>query len=104
MGGDTGILLDLILETGTNNILCDFKSDLHDFVSRLLAKPVLLRANLDPYFLLTASPDQIKARVREVLAVGCRHPRFMLGTGILPYDMPPEKIIAVREALAEESS
>jgi uroporphyrinogen decarboxylase len=104
MGGDTGILLDLILETGTNNILCDFKSDLHDFVSRLLAKPVLLRANLDPYFLLTASPDQIKARVREVLAVGRRHPRFMLGTGILPYDMPPEKIIAVREALAEESS
>ena len=101
MGGDTSLLLDSMLETGANNILCDFKSDLHDFVSRLLAKPVLLRANLDPYFLLSTPPDQIKARVREVLAVGRRHPGFMLGTGILPYDMPPEKIIAVREALAE---
>jgi len=70
-------------------------------VNYLEDKPVLLRANLDPYFLLTTPPDQIKARVRKVLAVGRRHPGFMLGTGILPYDMPPEKIIAVREALAE---
>ncbi len=101
MGGDTGILLDLILQTDTNNILCDFKSDLNDFIYRLLGKPVLLRANLDPYFLLKTPVDQIKKRVREVLAVGRRHPGFMLGTGILPYDMPPEKIIAVREALTE---
>ena len=101
MGGDTGLLLDSILETGTNNILCDFKSDLGYFVNYLEDKPVLLRANLDPYFLLTTPPDQIKARVRKVLAVGRRHSGFMLGTGILPYDMPPEKIIAVREALAE---
>lgn len=104
MGGDTSLLLDSMLETGTNNILCDFKSELGYFVNYLEDKPVLLRANLDPYFLLTALPDQIKARVREVLAVGRRHPGFMLGTGILPYDMPPEKIIAVREALAEEAS
>jgi uroporphyrinogen decarboxylase len=101
MGGDTSLLLDSMLETGANNILCDFKSDLNDFICRLLGKPVLLRANLDPYFLLKTPVDQIKTRVREVLAVGRRHPGFMLGTGILPYDMPPEKIIAVREALAE---
>jgi len=103
MGGDTKILLDSMLETGTNNILCDYKSDLGYFVNYLKDEPVLVRANLDPYFLLTAPPDAIKARAREVLAVGRRHPRFMLGTGILPYDMPPEKVIAVRQVLAEES-
>jgi uroporphyrinogen decarboxylase len=103
MGGDTGLLLDSILETGTNNILCDFKSDLGYFVNYLEDKPALLRANLDPYFLLLTPPDQIKARVREVLAVGRRHPGFMLGTGILPYDMPSGKIFAVREALEEEA-
>jgi len=103
MGGDTGLLLDSMLETGANNILCDFKSDLGYFVNSLEDKPVLLRANLDPYFLLTAPLDAIKARAREVLSVGRRHPRFMLGTGILPYDMPPEKVMAVRQVLAEES-
>jgi uroporphyrinogen decarboxylase len=103
MGGDTKILLDSMLETGTNNVLCDYKSDLGYFVNYLKNKPVLLRANLDPYFLLTAPPDAIKARAHEVLSVGRRHPRFMLGTGILPYDMPPEKVMAVRQVLGEES-
>jgi uroporphyrinogen decarboxylase len=104
IGGDTRILLDLMLATGTNNILCDYKSDLGYFVDYLKDKPVLLRANLDPSFLLTASIDKIKTRVHEVLAAGRWHSRFMLGTGILPYDMPSERIIAVREALAEEAS
>jgi uroporphyrinogen decarboxylase len=104
MGGETSLLLDSMLETGANNILCDFKSDLGYFVNYLEDKPVLLRANLDPYFLLTSSLDQIKAKVRQLLSVGRRHPGFMLGTGILPYDMLPERIIAVREALAEDAS
>jgi len=103
IGGDTRILLDSMLLTGTNNILCDYKSDLGYFVDYLKDKPVLLRANLNPSFLLTASIDEIKARVREVLAVGRRHPRFILGTGILPYDIPSKKVIAVRDALEEEA-
>jgi len=102
MGGDTGRLLDLILATGTNNILCDFRADLATFVSRLSGKPVLLRANIDPRFLLAASPAEIRARTREVLTVGRRHPGFLLGTGILPYDIGPEKVIAVRDALDEK--
>jgi uroporphyrinogen decarboxylase len=102
MGGDTGRLLDLILATGTNNILCDFKADLSSFVSRLSGKPVLLRANIDPRFLLSASPGEIRARAREVLAVGRGHPGFLLGTGILPYDIDPSKVVAVRDALDEK--
>jgi uroporphyrinogen decarboxylase len=102
MGGDTSRLLDLILATGSNNILCDFKADLASFVARLSGKPVLLRANIDPRFLLAASPDEIRARVREVLAVGRPHPGFLIGTGILPYDIDPSKVVAVRQALDEK--
>jgi uroporphyrinogen decarboxylase len=102
MGGDTGRLLDLILATGTNNILCDFKADLSSFVSRLSGNPVLLRANIDPRFLLTSPPVDIRSRTREVLAVGRRHPGFLLGTGILPYEIDPAKVIAVRDALDEK--
>jgi uroporphyrinogen decarboxylase len=101
IGGDTTGLLDLILETGTNNILCDFRADLERFIARLTGKPVLLRANLDPRFLLTASMAAVKTRTRETLALGRRFPGFLLGTGILPYDIPPEKVLAVREALEE---
>jgi uroporphyrinogen decarboxylase len=102
MGGDTAPLLDLILATGTNNILCDFRADLSAFVARLAGRSVLLRANIDPRFLLSAAPDEIRARTGEVLAVGRRHPGFLLGTGILPYDLRPEKVLAVRDALDEK--
>jgi uroporphyrinogen decarboxylase len=102
MGGDTAILLDDILATGANNVLCDFPADLTAFVDRLLDRPVLLRANLDPRFLLAASPDEIRAKTGAVLAAGRRHPRFVLGTGILPYDLPPAKVLAVREALESD--
>jgi uroporphyrinogen decarboxylase len=101
LGGDTACLLDSILETGTNNILCDFRANLATFIDLLRGRPVLLRANLDPRFLLAASAEEIKTKVREVLTIGRRHPGFMLGTGILPYDLPPEKVIAVRDVLEE---
>jgi uroporphyrinogen decarboxylase len=101
LGGDTACLLDSILETGTNNILCDFRANLATFIDLLRGRPVLLRGNLDPRFLLAASAEEIKTKVREVLTIGRRHPGFMLGTGILPYDLPPEKVIAVRDVLEE---
>lgn len=99
MGGDTAVLLEEILETGTNNILCDYKADLSFFVERLKKEPVLLRANIDPLFLMMRPEKEIRNKVGEVLASGRRHPRFLMGTGILPYDIVPEKVIAVREVL-----
>jgi uroporphyrinogen decarboxylase len=101
MGGDTAVLLEEILETGTNNVLCDHKADLRFFVERLIDVPILLRSNLPPA-LLTAGPvEAIKSKTREVLSLGRRHPGFLMGTGILPYDLSPENVIAVRQALEE---
>jgi uroporphyrinogen decarboxylase len=101
MGGDTTVLLEEILETGTNNVLCDYKADLRFFVERLKDEPVLLRANLSPVLLAAGTVEAIKSETREVLSVGQRHPRFLMGTGILPYDILAEKVIAVRRALEE---
>lgn len=104
IGGDTSLLLDDLLATGTNNILCDFKADLSRFFDRLAARPVLVRANLDPRFLETAGEDEIRKKAAAIVSVGRRHPGFILGTGILPYDLPPEKVLAVRAALDDFSN
>ncbi|MEW5901865.1 MAG: uroporphyrinogen decarboxylase family protein [Acidobacteriota bacterium] len=103
MGGNTAPLLEELILTGSNNILCDYKADLRFFVERLRAEPILLRANLDPGFLRAQPADRIKAKAHDLLAVGLRYPRFIMGTGILPYDISPEKVVAVRQALEEES-
>jgi uroporphyrinogen decarboxylase len=99
MGGDTTGFLEEIIATGANNILCDHKAGLNVFVERLKDEPVLLRANIDPGFLMTRPLEAIRAKAGEVLAVGRRHPRFLMGTGILPYEIAPERVIAVREAI-----
>jgi uroporphyrinogen decarboxylase len=104
MGGDTTRLLDLLLEIGTNNLLCDFRADLEQFIARLRGTGVLLRANLDPRMLASASIETIIARTRNLLAVGGRYQGFLLGTGILPYDTRPENVLAVRDALERTSS
>lgn len=104
MGGDTGALLGDIVSTGTNNVLCDFRADLNVFVSQLKDEPVLLRANISPGLLAAQPVEAIRAKVREILAVGRGHPRFLMGTGILPYDIQPEKVLAVRETLEERAS
>jgi uroporphyrinogen decarboxylase len=96
--------LDAIIQTGGNNILCDYRADLNFFVDRLKNEPILLRANMDPAFLKAQPADAIKAKVRDILSIGRRHPRFLMGTGILPYDISPGKVIAVREALDEQTS
>jgi uroporphyrinogen decarboxylase len=101
VGGDTAVLLDAILATGTNNILCDFKADLGVFIDRLRGTGVLLRANLDPRLILAGPPAAVKAKAREILAIGRRHSGFLLGTGILPYDTPPDNVVAAREAVEE---
>jgi uroporphyrinogen decarboxylase len=99
MGGETTGLLADIVATGTNNILCDHKADLKVFVERLKNEPVLLRANIDPGVLAAEPLESIRAKARQVLSLGRRHPRFLMGTGILPYDIAPERVIAVRDVL-----
>lgn len=100
MGGETGLILDDILASGANGVLCDFKADLGRFVERTQALPILLRANLDPSLLLSGTDEEIRSKARTLLETGRRHPRFMLGTGILAYDTPPRAVQAVRSALA----
>jgi uroporphyrinogen decarboxylase len=99
IGGDTSPLLDAILETGTNNILCDFKAEPAAFLDRVADPDVIVRVNMDPRFLRTATLPEIEARTGDLLTIGRRRSRFMLGTGILPYDMPSANVIAVRRTM-----
>ena len=99
MGGDTTGLLEELIATEANNLLCDHKADLNVFIERLKNRPVLLRANIDPAFMMSQSLEAIRAKARHILAIGRRHPRFLMGTGILPYDIALERVLAVREAI-----
>jgi hypothetical protein len=102
LGGDTVKILDDLLSTGTNYVVCNVETDQQRFVGRLCASHphVAVRINMDPR--IVASPDWalIQEEVERILAIAAGRPNCLMGTGCLPLEAPPENIFRIREYLA----
>jgi len=102
IGGDTLPLNPFLKNTGANILLADFTVDLEEAFRTVADSNVVLRANLDPFVLSQGSPEEIEAAARKVVAAGRRHRRFMMGTGIVPFDTPPENVQIVKKIVKTE--
>ncbi len=102
IGGDTIAINPFLKQTGANILLADFTVDLKEAFQTVADSNVVLRANLDPFVLSQGSPDEIESAARKVVAAGLRHRRFMMGTGIVPFDTPPENVQIVKKIVETE--
>ncbi|NOY79120.1 MAG: hypothetical protein GXO76_14805 [Calditrichaeota bacterium] len=102
IGGDTLPLNPFLKDTGANILLADFTVDLEEAFQTVAGSQVVLRANLDPFVLSQGRPEEIETAARNVVAAGLQHRRFMMGTGIVPYDTPPEKVQIVKKIVETE--
>lgn len=102
IGGDTLPLNPFLKDTGANILLADFTIDLEEAFRSVDDSNVVLRANLDPLILSQGSRDEIETAARKVVATGLRHRRFMMGTGIVPFNTPPENVQIVRKIVETE--
>lgn len=84
-------LLDQIREVGPDVVGLDWRISLDGAAARL-GKDIAVQGNLDPYAML-APPDQMEARVKEILAQGAkaRGHIFNLGEGIFP-EVPVDRV------------
>jgi uroporphyrinogen decarboxylase len=102
MGGNTYLILDDILSTGTGYVVCNVETNQQAFVDRLCAThpQVNVRINMDPR--IVACPDRaaILAEVDRILAIAAGRPNCLMGTGCLPLETPPGNIRLIREYLA----
>lgn len=101
MGGDTYPILEDILATGTNYLVCNVETNQAAFVARAVqtAPPVRVRVNLDPGVVACRDPARIRRAVDRVLEIVGGRPNFLMGTGALPLETPPENIRFIREYL-----
>jgi uroporphyrinogen decarboxylase len=99
IGGNTYPILNYILSTGANNILCDFNADTGKFLEAVKGTNITLRKNISPTAILYDSTDELKKQVNEIMDKGKEYKGFILGTAILPYDTPPEKIKLIKSLL-----
>lgn len=98
IGGNTLPIIDGYLETGANNLLCDFRVPFPDWLKRAREAGRSLRRSIDPTGFLTGDPDTFHAAaLREIAAAG-GYPGFILGTGVVPFGTPLEVLGAIRDA------
>ncbi|MFC1712245.1 uroporphyrinogen decarboxylase family protein [Candidatus Poribacteria bacterium] len=98
MGGDTALILDEILSTGTGYIICPAETDQEVFMEKFGHRPdVKVRINLDPNTVAYGSKEAIVTEVDRVLALADGRPNILLGTGAVPYETPSENILFIKE-------
>jgi len=102
MGGDTFPILEDILSTGTNYLVCNIETNQAAFVEKVARTHphVKVRVNLDPGVVACRDPQRIHRAIDRVLAIVGGRPNFLMGTGALPLETPPENIRLIRDYLA----
>jgi len=103
IGGDTEPILEDILRTGTNYVICPAETDQDLFMAHLEDRDdVSVRVNIDPLTVAQGPVEKIRAEVDRIvrLARGC--PNVLLGTGALPYETPPEHVLAIKRYVEDD--
>jgi len=101
IGGDTEPIIEQILETGTDFVICPAETDREKFMRRMEPHPeVKVRVNLDPRVYSRGRREEIIAAVDEVIALAAGRPNVLLGTGAVPYETPPGNILLIRDYVA----
>ena len=99
VGGDTSQNVDNLLSTGADIILSDYNSNVEKFISAVANKPTLLRRNIDPVIIELGSEKQIRDCVGAVCELYAKHPRTLIGTGVLSYDVSSERILSIKKMI-----
>ncbi|GBE28609.1 methylcobalamin:coenzyme M methyltransferase [bacterium BMS3Bbin03] len=99
IGGDTIPIDPFLAKTGANILLADFTVDPEKAFDAVSDRSIILRANLDPFQLRYGDAPEIEETSRHLIERGLSHRRFIMGTGVVPFDTPPERVKIVRDAV-----
>lgn len=101
IGGDTAPIIEPMLETGTDFVICPAETDRREFLRRMASHPeVKVRVNLDPRVYTRGTRSEILRAVDEVVALTAGQPNLLLGTGAVPYETPLENLLLIRDYVA----
>jgi hypothetical protein len=86
MGGNTALILDDILATGTGYVVCNVETNQQRFVDRLCETHphVNVRINMDPRIVACRDASTIYGEVDRILTIADGRRNCLMGTGCLP--------------------
>lgn len=101
IGGDTTPIIDALIATGSDNLLCDFSANWTVWQAKCAAAGRAVRRNLSAGLIQAGPPEAIETAAREAIAAATGFSGFILGTAVVPYATPTEHLLAVRRACRE---
>jgi uroporphyrinogen decarboxylase len=101
IGGNTTKIIDDIIGTGTTMIIADYCVNVSDYVQKAKNSNLILRGNIDPKLIKKGPIDKIIQNADKILDEIGGYKKFILGTGVIPYDTPEENILALKKHLED---
>ncbi len=98
IGGNTTPIIDDLITSGANNLLCDFKAAWSPWLQKCASSRRAVRRNLDPRLIQDGSPDAVHEATRAYIRDAQGYPGFMMGTAVVPFGTSTENLLAVRQA------
>jgi len=93
IGGDTAPIVEDLLTTGTDFLICPAETSRDAFLAGMSGHPdVRVRVNLDPRVYTSGTREDMQVAVDEVVKLAAARPNLLLGTGAIPYETPHENI------------
>jgi uroporphyrinogen decarboxylase len=104
IGGNTAPIVEAMLETGTNYLVCPFETTQETFLKKVEHRlDVHIRINADLRIVASGTREQIRTEADRVLALCRKRPNSCLGTGALPYETIPENVLYMIEYVRSQS-
>lgn len=104
IGGNTELIIDDMISTGTTLLLADYCVDLGMYVEKASMYDLTLRGNIDPKIVEKGPIDVIIEKLHKLLIEKGEYMRFIVGTGVLSYNTPTENILAIKNILLEATN
>lgn len=83
-------------------MICPSEADQPAFVAAASAFPeVETRVNMLPTVWAGGGDESIRREYDRVAALAAEHPRGVVGSGVLPYDTSPERVLSLLKSLGE---
>lgn len=94
LGGDTLRILPLLIRTGTRYLICPAETDARRFMEEVARHgEVSVRINVSPGLFASGPVEPLDEALRAAVAVAGGRPRTSVGTGVLPYDAVPDRVL-----------
>ena len=100
IGGDTALIVESILETGTKYVICPSETNQETFMQKIWNHTdVTVRINMDSNIFAFGDWEKVKSEVDRIISLAHGRENVCLGTGVLAYDALPETVDKVKEYL-----